>query len=90
MNPTLKHACSAAILCALLFWVTARGWQLWLSRGMARNLDRGFEALLLPGATRTGFVRAIAAILLLGLAAWVFLGNYNLVYSSHAFMTGAD
>ncbi|PYU31106.1 MAG: UPF0182 family protein [Acidobacteria bacterium] len=79
-----------AILCALLFWVTARGWQLWLSRGMARNLDRGFEALLLPGATRTGFVRAIAAILLLGLAAWVFLGNYNLVYSSHAFMTGAD
>jgi uncharacterized membrane protein (UPF0182 family) len=79
-----------AILCALVFWVTARGWQLWLSRGILRSLERGFEALLLPGATRTGFVRAIAVILLLGLAAWVFLGNYDLVYSSHAFMTGAD
>jgi uncharacterized membrane protein (UPF0182 family) len=79
-----------AILCALVFWITARGWQLWLIGGRLRNLDRGFESLLLPGATRTGFVRAIAAILLLGLAAWVFLGNYDLVYSSHAFMTGAD
>ena len=79
-----------AILCALVFWITARGWQLWLIGGKLRNLDRGFESLLLPGATRTGFVRAIAVILLLGVAAWVFLGNYDLVYSSHAFMTGAD
>ena len=29
-------------------------------------------------------------ILLLGLAAWVFLGNYDLLFNSHAFMTGAD
>jgi uncharacterized protein len=79
-----------AILCALVFWITARGWQLFLIGGRLRNLDRGLESLLLPGAMRTGFVRAIGVILLLGLAAWVFLGNYDLVYSSHAFMTGAD
>ena len=79
-----------AILCALLFWATARGWQLWLRGGTFRDFDRGFEALRLPGATRTGFARVIGIILLLGLAGWVFLGNYDLVYGSHAFMTGAD
>ncbi len=79
-----------AILCALVFWATARGWQLWLRGGSPKTLDLGPHALLLPGATRTGFVRVIAVILLLGLATWVFLGNYELLFNSHAFMTGAD
>jgi hypothetical protein len=50
----------------------------------------GPRVLLLPGASRTGFVRIITVILLLGFAAWVFLGNYDLLFNSHAFMTGAD
>lgn len=79
-----------AILCALVFWATARGWQLWLSGMSPKTLEPGPRALLLPGATRTGFVRVIAVILLLGLATWVFLGNYQLLFNSHAFMTGAD
>ncbi len=44
----------------------------------------------MPGATRAGFVRVISVILLLGFAAWVYLGNYDLLFNSHAFMTGAD
>jgi hypothetical protein len=79
-----------AILCALAFWATARGWQLWLRSWSPKTLDLGPHELLLPGGTRTGFVRVIAVILLLGLAAWVFLGNYDLLFNSHAFMTGAD
>ena len=79
-----------AILCALAFWTTARGWQLWLRGGTPKTLDLGPHALLLPGATRTGFVRVSAVILLLGFATWVFLGNYDLLFNSHAFMTGAD
>jgi uncharacterized membrane protein (UPF0182 family) len=79
-----------AIVCAVLFWATARGWQLWLRGGQFSDLEGGFRALRLHGASRTGFARAMAAILILGLAVWVFLGNYDLVYSSHAFMTGAD
>src|SRR5712691_11564485 len=86
-----------AILCALVFWVTARGWQLAerfrrgrLSGGSPKTFDLGPHALLLPGATRAGFVRVIAVVLLLGLATWVFLGNYKLLFNSHAFMTGAD
>jgi uncharacterized membrane protein (UPF0182 family) len=88
-----------AILCALLFWATARGWQ--LTERFRYQRDRvlirtpgtfDFEprSLLLPGASRTGFLRTIAVILLLGLAAWFFLGNYDLLFNSHAFMTGAD
>jgi uncharacterized membrane protein (UPF0182 family) len=84
-----------AILCALVFWATARGWQLaerlHLDRLRGRStLEVGPHTLLLPGAGRASFVRAIAVILLLGLAARVFLGNYELLFNSHAFMTGAD
>ena len=78
------------ILCVLVFWATARGWQLWLRGGSLRTFDLGPQGLLLLGATRTGFVRAVAVILLLGVATWLFLGNYELLFSSHAFMTGAD
>jgi hypothetical protein len=85
-----------AVLSALVFWATARGWQL-IERvrfshlnGRANNtLDLGRQ-LLLPGATRTGFVRVLAMILLLGFAIRIYLGNYELLYASHAFMTGAD
>ena len=84
-----------AILCVLVFWATARGWQLAerfrfdrLSR--TSTLDLGPHTLLLPGASRAGFVRVVSVLLLLGFAAWVFLGNYELLFNSHAFMTGAD
>jgi uncharacterized membrane protein (UPF0182 family) len=86
-----------AILCALVFWATARGWQLAerfrfgrLRSGSSDPLILGPNTLLLPGATRAGFVRIIGVILLLGFAVWVFLGNYELLLNSHAFMTGAD
>jgi uncharacterized protein len=85
-----------AILSALLFWITARGWQLVerfrygrLIDGRTTTIDLG-GYLRLPGATRTPFVRVLAVILLLGFAAWVYLGNYELLFKSHAFMTGAD
>src|SRR6266699_5644645 len=86
-----------AILCALVFWATARGWQLAerfrygrLRCGSGDTLILGPNTLLLPGATRAGFVRIISTILLLGFAVWVLLGNYELLLNSHAFMTGAD
>src|SRR6202158_683164 len=86
-----------AILCALVFWATARGWQLaekfrygGHDEGTRRTLTIGPGSLLLPGATRAGFVRIITVILLLGFAVWIYLGNYELLLNSHAFMTGAD
>src|ERR1700730_13162809 len=86
-----------AILCALVFWATARGWLLAerfrygrLTSGPGNQLVLGPDTLLLPGATRAGIVRIISVILLLGFAVWIFLGNYELLLNSHAFMTGAD
>src|ERR1700676_1834739 len=86
-----------AILCALVFWATARGWQLTerfrygrLRIDSGNPMVLGPKTLLLPGATRAGFVRIISVILLLGFAVWIFLGNYELLLNSHAFMTGAD
>ena len=78
------------ILCALIYWATARGWQLWMGGKGLRTLDRGARVLMLPGASRTGLVRIAVTLLLLGLAALFFLGNYDLLFNSHAFMTGAD
>ena len=51
-------------------------------------MGRGCCCCRAPAAC--GFVRVIAVVLLLGFAAWVYLGNYDLLFNSHAFMTGAD
>jgi uncharacterized protein len=85
-----------AILCVVVFWTTARGWQLVRSQDARQiqesmgRLDLQPRALLLPGVGRSGFVRAMAVVLLLGTAARVFLGNYRLLFNSHGFMIGAD
>ena len=86
-----------ALLCALVFWATARGWQLadkfrygLLESGSRKTLTLEPGSLLLPGATRAGLVRVITVILLLGFGVWIYLGNYELLLNSHAFMTGAD
>ena len=93
----LRFVFILAILAAVVFWATARAWQLMerlrfsglTGRGGANTLDFGRQ-LVLRGASRTGFVRVIGMILLLGFAIWIYLGNYELLYASHAFMTGAD
>jgi len=86
-----------AILTAVVFWATARGWQIFERFSRWRRSGAGIEnfelepnALLLPGATRSGFARVLTAILLAGLAVWVVLGNYKMLLNHHAFMTGAD
>ena len=86
-----------AILCALVFWATARGWQLVDRLRYDRFDDRRHrtitlapDSLLLPGATQAVFVRVLSVILLLGFAAWIYLGNYELLLNSHPFMIGAD
>jgi uncharacterized protein len=96
-SQVLGFAFVLAILCALVFWATARGWQLVdrlryarFEDGRHRTITLGPDSLLLPGATRAGFVRILSVILLLGFAAWIYLGNYELLLNSHAFMTGAD
>ena len=93
----LTFAFVLSILSIVVFWATARGWQevqrfhSWRrSGGSAESFRLEPNVLMLPGATRSGFVRVIAIVLLLGFAGWTFLGNFELLFNSHAFMTGAD
>ncbi len=85
-----------AIFSALVFWVTARGWQLFERLRFGQLLDGPRqtanlrEYFRLPGAARVPFVRIIAVIVLVAFAAWVYLGNFELLFKTHAFMTGAD
>src|SRR5436190_317268 len=86
--------------CSLLgsgsaIWGFIHGWFRWRCSwrrrgGSAESFRLEPNVLMLPGATRSGFVRVIAIVLLLGFAGWTFLGNFELLFNSHAFMTGAD
>jgi hypothetical protein len=97
-SQVLGFVFTLAILCALVFWATARGWQLAETFRFRQQIRMRssetfpFEprSLLLTGAGRSGFLRTIGLIFLLGLAALFFLGNYDLLFNSHAFMVGAD
>jgi uncharacterized membrane protein (UPF0182 family) len=98
-SQTLSYVFVLAILCALVFWATARGWQLFETFHMRRQQIRFHDAgtiniepgtFLLAGAGRTNFLRIIGVIFLLGLAGKFLLGNYDLLFNVHPFMTGAD
>ena len=54
-SETLWFVISLAILCTVIFWATARGWQLWMRGRRVEAFDRGALVLMLPGASRTGF-----------------------------------
>ena len=93
----LRFLFTVALLSALVFWVSARGWQLFerVQRfreegGRMEEFDPGPNPLLLAGATRTSFARILASIVLVAAAAWFFLGQYTLLLNQHTFMTGMD
>ena len=93
----LRFLFATAVFCALVFWAAGRGWQIFdkikqfrSDGGSIEEFDPGPTPLLLVGATQTSFVRILASVGLVGLAAWFFLGRYTLLMNQHAFMTGVD
>ncbi len=93
----LKFLFTVAFLSVAVFWVSARGWQLFErvqrfreAGGRMEEFDPGPNPLLLEGATRTSFARILASIVLVAAAGWFFLGQYTLLLNQHAFMTGMD
>ena len=93
----LRFLFATGVFCALVFWAAGRGWQIFdkikkfrADGGSIEEFDPGPTPLLLPGATQTSFVRTLASVGLVGLAAWFFLGRYTLLMNQHAFMTGVD
>ncbi|MCU1328843.1 MAG: hypothetical protein JWN34_4213 [Bryobacterales bacterium] len=78
------------IVTILVYWLTARGWQL---RFVLPELPReGFDLsiLHLPGGLESTFLRFSAAFLLIALAVRYYLGRFEMVWNQHRFMTGVD
>ena len=79
------------IVCVLVYWVAARGWQLRYRlpelREM-RQIDPSFFRL--EGGLESRFLRGALVIFLLALALRFFLARYEMVYDDHGFMVGID
>jgi uncharacterized membrane protein (UPF0182 family) len=89
------------ILCILVYWLTARGWQLatgqqgWLGRmrepGGNPALELGPGLFRLEGGLESQFLRFSAVVFLLAMALRFFLGRYQMVYNEHgSFLVGID
>ena len=89
-----------AILSILVYWLTARGWQLgarrqeWVDRmrepgNPAHELGPGIFRL--EGGLESRFLRFAAAVFLLAMALRFFLARFQMVYNEHgSFLVGID
>jgi len=80
-----------AVAAAVIYWITARGWQLRdriAEFQQAGQLDVRIFAL--QGALESRFLRGTAVVFLLALTFRFFLGRYEMVWNDHSFMVGID
>ncbi len=79
------------IVAALLFWLTARGWQLRYQAGELREFrELDFRFLRLSGGLESRFLRTLLALIFVAIAAGYLLGRYQMAYHDHGFMVGVD
>ncbi len=79
------------IACVIVYWLTARGWQLRYRLPELREMTEFDPRILrLEGGLESKFLRGAAVIALLALALRYFLGRYEMVWNDHGFMVGLD
>jgi uncharacterized protein len=81
---------TVVILTILVYWLTARGWQL---RFQLPELTRGpfdISLLRLSGGLESRFLRGALAFFLVALAARFYLARFEMVWNQHRFMVGVD
>jgi uncharacterized protein len=74
----------------VVYWLTARGWQL---RFTLPDLARGpfdFSLLRLSGGLESKFLRGALGFFLIALAARFYLARFEMVWNQHRFMVGVD
>jgi uncharacterized protein len=79
------------ILCVLVYWIAARGWQLRYRFPEMRGMQELDPSLFrLEGGLESRFLRGALVVFLLALALRFFLARYEMVYDDHGFMVGID
>jgi uncharacterized membrane protein (UPF0182 family) len=80
------------ILAILLYWISARAWQLSYRLPQLRDAREIDPSILrLEGGLESRFLRGAAVALLLAFAFRFFLGRYEMVYNEHgSFLVGID
>lgn len=79
------------IACALIYWLTARGWQLrYTLPDLRHGGDIDPRLFRLEGALESQFLRGATAVFFLALAVRFYLGRYEMAWDDHGFMTGID
>ena len=80
-----------AVVTAVMYWLTARGWQL---KDKIKELQEGAQLdmsiLRLEGALESKFLRGAGVLFLLALALRFFLGRFEMMWNDHGFMVGID
>lgn len=86
-----KFLLGLAVAAAVIYWLTARLWQL---RERMPDLQAAGEidlsVLKLEGALESRFLRVLGAGILLALAYRFFLGRYEMLWNDHTFMVGVN
>ncbi len=87
----LRLLLACALVGGVLFWLTARGWQL---RARLPEWREGAQFdladLRLSGALESRFLRTLGCAFLLTLAARFYFDRFALVFSDHNFLVGVD
>jgi uncharacterized protein len=87
----LRVVLSLTVLAAIVYWGTARAWELGKNLPDMRNV-RSIELgdLRLIGALESWFLRGLGAVFLVALAVRFFLSRYDFLLAQHGFMVGMD
>ena len=87
-----SYVLALAILAILVYWITARAWQLRYRMAEFRDMQQIDPTLFrLEGGLESRFLRGAVVVFLLALAFRYFLARYEMVYNEHgAFMVGID
>ncbi len=82
---------TTAVAAALVYWITARGWQLrYRFPELQRSEEIDLSIFRLEGAVESVLLRVALAVFLLGLAVRFYLGRFEMVFNDHGFMVGVD
>jgi uncharacterized membrane protein (UPF0182 family) len=86
------YVLALAIVCILVYWVAARGWQLRFQLPQLReSRDLDPAIFRLEGGLESKFLRGAGVALLLAMALRFYLGRYEMMYNEHgSFLVGID